>query len=679
MDTKELIGTTLGTCTIERVIGRGGMGVVFQAQKSRPVRTVAVKVLIPSVDEGAEQQRIFLERFRREANTVAKLEHKNILPIYEYDEAEVDGQEVAYLVMPYIRGGTLRERIDEKKRNGTQFDLKQIASYINQVADALSYAHSQGVVHRDIKPGNLLFHQDGRLLLSDFGIVRLQAGASTALTTSGSFLGTAEYASPEQIGSGMVDFRSDIYSLGIILYELLTGSVPFTGSNAFAVLAKHLNDPVPSVSNARPDISPAIESVVKKALAKNPADRYQSATAMAADLWAAVSSSRGPQLRLGGDANNTDLTVPERRAQMPSPPGIAGSGAGSERAIPPTKPAGPVRPPGGASGEPWKPWQWHGPSQAHAQAQNPVGTPFVAPVGAPLVGAMPPRAAQPGIALMVKTYRQGRRVFYYGVLLIALLLQFLVFILLNATLQGAGESAAILGVLLGSGINLLTLAAIGFTGVTHHRSIRNFALRSLIAAIIASVLAGSFINFGVRTEETHPFLAYLVLLLSNLYAIRQLARVDAAGEQIEVAPVLWRPAIVGALTGLLPLTIILIFALTTPVLRLPASTPLLNLFSVLCVALIGAPTPGAMMAVWLSGRMSFPTLVRSSAIAGMLMFCGAFLLVFLWGVLLANHTPYFSHLSQTWIALLVIAGVLGLIGALRGMLDAWVYRRVTRR
>ncbi len=124
MDTKELIGTTLGTCTIERVIGRGGMGVVFQAQQSRPVRTVAVKVLIPSADEGAEQQRIFLERFRREANTVAKLEHKNILPIYEYDEAEVDGQEVAYLVMPYIRGGTLRERIDEKKRNGTRFDLK---------------------------------------------------------------------------------------------------------------------------------------------------------------------------------------------------------------------------------------------------------------------------------------------------------------------------------------------------------------------------------------------------------------------------------------------------------------------------------------------------------------------------------------------------------------------------
>src|SRR3989454_8631257 len=175
MNVKELIGMTLGTCTIERVLGRGGMGAVYLAQQSRPVRTVAVKVLLPATENDAEQQRIFLERFQREANTVAKLEHKNILPIHEYDEAEVDGQRLAYLVMPYIRGGTLRERIDEMKRNGTNFDLKLVASYITQVTDALSYAHGLCIVHRDIKPGNLLFHPDGRLLLSDFGIVRLKA------------------------------------------------------------------------------------------------------------------------------------------------------------------------------------------------------------------------------------------------------------------------------------------------------------------------------------------------------------------------------------------------------------------------------------------------------------------------------------------------------------------------
>src|SRR5438128_11418248 len=135
MDGKELIGITLGTCTLEHIIGRGGMGAVFLAQQSRPVRTVAVKVLIPSNAVEPDQQRVFLERFRREADTVAKLEHKNILPIYEYDEATVDGQQLAYLVMPYIRGGTLRERIDEYTRQARQFELSTIASYIRQIAD----------------------------------------------------------------------------------------------------------------------------------------------------------------------------------------------------------------------------------------------------------------------------------------------------------------------------------------------------------------------------------------------------------------------------------------------------------------------------------------------------------------------------------------------------------------
>src|SRR6266581_5899891 len=232
MDVKELIGVTLGTCTFERIIGHGGMGAVYVAQQPRPVRTVAVKVLIPGNNTEVEQKDVFLARFRREADTIAKLEHKNILPIYEYDEAVVEQERVAYLVMPFIRGGTLRERIDDTNRSGSHFDLKLVVSYISQVADALDYAHGLGVVHRDIKPGNLLFHLDGRLLLGDFGIVRLHAMPS--LTSVGSFLGTAEYASPEQVSGGVVDARSDIYSLGVLLYELLTGELPFTGPNPFA-------------------------------------------------------------------------------------------------------------------------------------------------------------------------------------------------------------------------------------------------------------------------------------------------------------------------------------------------------------------------------------------------------------------------------------------------------------
>ena len=317
MNAKELLGTTLGNCTIERIIGQGGMGAVYLAQQSRPTRTVAVKVLIPISGLDPDQQRIFLERFRREANTVAKLEHNNILPIYEYEEALVDGQRLAYLVMPYLRGGTLRERIDEYKRQGRQFDLSTIASYISQIADALSYAHSLGVIHRDIKPGNLLFHQDGRLLLSDFGIVRLIAMPS--LTTAGSFLGTAEYASPEQVSAAELDPRSDIYSLGIILFELLTLHVPFSGPNPFAVMSKQLSEPVPSIRNIRPDLSPSIEFVVKKALAKNPKDRYQNAIEMADDLNAAITPALAVAagMRLPGDANHDDLTVSDRSWQAP--------------------------------------------------------------------------------------------------------------------------------------------------------------------------------------------------------------------------------------------------------------------------------------------------------------------------------------------------------------------------
>src|SRR5437899_10070612 len=274
--------------------------------------------------------------------------------------------------MPYIRGGTLRERIDEFKRQARQFELSTIASYISQVADALSYAHSLGVIHRDIKPGNLLFHQDGRLLLSDFGIVRLIAMPS--LTTAGSFLGTAEYASPEQVSAAELDPRSDIYSLGIILFELLTLHVPFTGPNPFAVMSKQLSEPVPSIRNIRPDLSPSIEFVVKKALAKNPQDRYQNAIEMADDLKAAISPVLAVPagMLLPGDANHDDLTVSDRSWQAPLPQAAVAPAGHAERALPPTSPAGLAANPPVAM--PWQqeggPWQW--PPQA-------VGAQFIAP------------------------------------------------------------------------------------------------------------------------------------------------------------------------------------------------------------------------------------------------------------------------------------------------------------
>jgi len=687
MDIKELIGVTLGTCTLEQVIGRGGMGAVYLAQQSRPVRTVAVKVLIPSNSYESDQQSVFLERFRREADTVAKLEHQNILPIYEYEEAIVDGQQLAYLVMPFVRGGTLRERMDEMKRSGGHFALDVVASYISQIADALSYAHGLGVVHRDIKPGNLLFHMDGRLLLSDFGIVRLKA--MPALTNVGSFLGTAEYASPEQISTNEIDYRSDIYSLGVILYELLTGNVPFTGSNAFTVMAAKLNDAAPSVRVSRPNLSPAIEAIVRKALARNPADRYQSASQLATELQAAVSASPAP-LRLSGDGNNVDLTIAERPWGIHAPVGTAIPVTQAAPVIPPTLPGTPL-PSGVVSWQQGQPangqWQW--PSQAQgqgmqgqSQSQSQIPTYPVRPPDPTFSDDEQGKSQLNGNANghIAPSYRPSRRLFFYSGALITLFLQFLVFLLLTST-DGTGITA-LLAVLVGSGINMLIVAALVFTGVTRSRSIRKYINRALIVTVLTPLLSGLFIGFGVAGKSTQPILAYSILLICNLFALRQLALVDKAKEQVAVAPVPWRAAIGGALTGVLPLIIILMFALSALFVHSRTVLPLFNVLGVLLVIFLGIPTPGAVLAVWQARRdtIRFAALLRGSAIAGMLMTSGAFLFVAILGLVFSSHTSSFlGNFSQSWLALLILTGVLGLLGALRGMLDAWIYRRIRQR
>jgi tRNA A-37 threonylcarbamoyl transferase component Bud32 len=654
MDVDKLISVSLGTCTLEQIIGRGGMGAVYLAQQARPVRTVAVKVLIPANTYDPDQQRIFLERFRREADTVARLEHKNILPIYEYAEAVYNATPLAYLVMPFIRGGTLRERIDEKRRSGSHFDLTTVADFISQVADALSYAHSLGVVHRDIKPANLLFHQDGRLLLSDFGIVRLQTLPS--LTSVGSFLGTAEYASPEQISTSEIDFRSDIYSLGTILYELLAGSVPYSGNSPFAVMARKLSEPVPALLGQRSDLSPAIEAIVMKALAREPADRYQAATLLAADLRAAAAHSSA--LRLNGDASNSERTVAER------PWGVAAPVV--TRAYPPRAQA-------------QAPTQ-RAPGLWPAQAGVGVSPPGIAstPPLQPATGQAGPQFQ--GLATGGPTYRESRRLFYYVTALVTLLLQFLVFVLVVSPSKDGLQTVAMLGVLIGSGINLLALAAAGFTAVIRSRPVRRFLARGLIVALLAPVLSGILINLGGRSHSPNQFIAYIILLCSNLYALRQLGRTDAAREQVLVAPVHWRPAIIGALTGLLPLVIILVFALETFFAHLKyAAAPLLAVLGMLFVVFIGAPTPGAVLAIRLYRNMRFPDLLRSSAIAGMLMFTGASLLVVTWALFFpgANHSQLKS--GELAAALLIIIGIFAVLGAMRAMLDSWIYQRVRTR
>lgn len=680
MNEKELVGVTLGNATIERLIGRGGMALVFLAQQARPTRTVAVKVLLPDAQGGSEeQQRIFLERFRREADTAAKLEHKNILPVYEYAEAQVNGALLAYLVMPYIRGGSLRQHIDDMVHQGRPFDLSTVASYISQAADALSYAHSLGVVHRDVKPGNLLFHSDGRLLLTDFGIARLSAMPS--LTMAGSFVGTAEYASPEQVSAGELDARSDIYSLGVILYELLMGTVPFTGSTPFEIMARHLHDPVPSVRSQRPDLSPSIEFVVKKALAKDPKDRYQHATELAADLQAAVKPAlAGPHgLRLEGDADNSELTVADkswRPTALPLPQGAFAASPVHDAALNPAAVAAAIAVPPTVPAPVYTPQ----PPVAVARPADASSLPAGGTAWQPTGGQV--QITQPQADLTesddVKAYRPARRLYFYIVGLLSLLLQF---VTLGLTLHSGDTSATVLGVLLGNGLNLLALAAIAFTAVTRQRDLSGVFNRSIWVVMASLILSGFFISYGAITSNALnlPVVSYIILLASDIFLLRQLSKADSGHEQIEVAPVAWQSAIVGALTGLIPLVIILVFALLMPLPWAYGDSLFLRLLIPLVIAFIGAPTPGAMMAVWLSQKMSFPILIRTSAIAGLLMFLASYILVVLLGLLAGQiFATSFSQQTQI-IAILILGGLLGLIGLLRGQLDAWVYHRVMLR
>jgi serine/threonine protein kinase len=675
MQEQDLVGVTLGNSTLERIIGKGGMAIVFLAQQARPTRTVAVKVLLPTnMDNDPEQQRIFLERFRREADTAAKLEHKNILPIYEYAEASIRGQRLAYLVMPYIRGGTLRQRIDELHRDGKMFDLQTVSDSVEQIADALSYAHSLGIVHRDIKPGNLLFHSDGRLVLADFGIVRLNT--MPALTIAGSFIGTAEYAAPEQVSGGDVDSRSDIYALGIILYELLTGRVPFTGSTPFEVMGKQLHDPVPSLRISRPDLSPAIEFVVKKALAKDPKDRYQQVGELAADFHAAVTPAlvKPAGFSVGGDANNNDLTVADKSWQPPVP----------ARALGTTVPVPVLRTANAAASQPT-------PRGVLAPVQTPQSAPvkrvtaaLSAPAGDAVQIQLPTAPPDLDTNDQVKVYRPNRRITVYILGLATLLLQVVVLSLtIRENQNGTDTSGIVLGVLLGNGLNLLSLAAIGFTGLVRQRNIRGIFNQVLWTAIAALVLSGFFISYGEPSQNSLnlPWISYCILLLTNIFSIRSLSKVDVDREQIEVAPIYWKSALIGALTGLLPLTLILIFALLAPLFWTTNSSLFLRLLGVLIVTFIGAPTPGSMMAVWLSHRVSFPILARTSALAGLFMCLVAYFLVIIASWLINRQTLFTGNFDLQLLVpgMIIMGALLGLVGLLRGMLDAWVYHRIIMR
>jgi serine/threonine-protein kinase len=320
----DLTGQTLGSCLLEKRIGQGGMGIVYLARQARPARNVAVKVLSPNLAMDSQIYHEFLARFRREADVIAKLEHVNIMPIYEYGEQ--DG--LAYLVMPYLTGGSLRDVL--AKRGA--LPLEEVVAYIDQAASALDYAHAQGVIHRDLKPANFLLHADGRLVLADFGIARIMEERSpgATLTKTGSVLGTPEYMAPEMARGQTADYRADIYELGILLFEMLCGHVPFTGNTFYAVMIKHIQEPLPLLHQINPTISPEIDAVVQKAVAKEPEERYPTVREMAQALRNAstasimykneehISTILSPSSPLGSPVMAQQYYTPPAQRQLPN-------------------------------------------------------------------------------------------------------------------------------------------------------------------------------------------------------------------------------------------------------------------------------------------------------------------------------------------------------------------------
>jgi tetratricopeptide (TPR) repeat protein/predicted Ser/Thr protein kinase len=290
----DLIGRTLGTYRIVEQIGLGGMATVYKAYQPSMDRYVALKVLSTHL----AQDTTFVKRFQQEAKVIAKLEHLHILPVYDHGEED----SYLYLVMRFIEAGTLKDRLEKGP-----LSLDEARRIVAQVGSALEYAHQLGVVHRDIKPSNVLITPQGDYYLTDFGIAKMVEG-TLGLTGSG-VIGTPHYMAPEQSQSLKVDHRADVYAMGVVIYEMVTGQVPFDAETPFAVVMKHVTEPLPLPRNIRPDLPEAVERVILRALAKDPADRYQSMRDLVTGFDQAVS---------GAPARARAAVTPPRATQLPT-------------------------------------------------------------------------------------------------------------------------------------------------------------------------------------------------------------------------------------------------------------------------------------------------------------------------------------------------------------------------
>ncbi|MCL6511860.1 MAG: tetratricopeptide repeat protein [Anaerolineae bacterium] len=319
---------TLGKYTLVRALGAGGMGSVYLAHDSLLERDVAIKVILPQLTH----QPGFYERFHREARVVASLRHPHIVQVYDFaverGDPTTEDDDRPFMVMEYLDGGSLKDRLAQLRERGESLPLAEAASILTAIAGALDYAHGRGMIHRDVKPANILFRSQNALarepVLTDFGIARIAGEAAQPghASLSGGLVGTPAYMSPEQASGQAVDARSDVYSLGIVLYEMVCGRVPFRADSPTAVLLQHINQAPPSPAQFNPNVPPAVQDVIARALAKQPEARFRSTGELAAALNAALAAPPAPVA-----SDDHALDAPTVRDMQPAAPPSAPSAA----------------------------------------------------------------------------------------------------------------------------------------------------------------------------------------------------------------------------------------------------------------------------------------------------------------------------------------------------------------
>lgn len=291
----DLASQTLGPYRLDNKLGEGGAAIIYRAYQPSMERYVAIKVLKVEL---AEQDPTFVERFTREARTIAQLQHPHILPVIDFGQTD----EHVYLVMVLMEQGTLRQYV----RENAPLSLEETSFLITQVSSALDRAHTRGIIHRDLKPENILMDEDRNLYLTDFGLARIMENARR-LTATGLVMGTPHYISPEQARGDSAEIPSDTYALGIMLYEMVTGQLPFQADTGYGLIFKHINEPPPAPRTLRPDLPAEVEHVMLKALSKEPAQRYQSAMELAEAYAKALPNAHTLTMQTEAQASHAPL------------------------------------------------------------------------------------------------------------------------------------------------------------------------------------------------------------------------------------------------------------------------------------------------------------------------------------------------------------------------------------